>query len=171
MSLARPVPEPVEGPDPHRLPGRSLSLSKGRTPSSTPRGTFPPIIVPPTVLQHVSGNVSCPFRSPSRAPLKHGPFPHSGLDPESPPRHSRPDRESLKTVCHEIAILRIQTRQMPLSKPGSATFQATRARFRARPFWSIQAPCHFDRAPASGEIFQHASRHVSAHYRSPTRAP
>ena len=55
-------------------------------------------------------------------------IPHSGLDPES-----------LKTFCREIAILRIQPRQMPLYKPVSAASQATRGRFRARPFWSREA--------------------------------
>ena len=65
---------------------------------------------------------------------------------ESPPRHSRLDRESLKTVCREIAILRTQPRQMPLSKPMSAAFRATRGRFRARPFQPSQALCHSGRA-------------------------
>ena len=30
-------------------------------------------------------------------------LPHSGPDPESPTRHSQPDRESLKTVCRKNA--------------------------------------------------------------------
>ena len=79
---SRPVPEPVEGPDGARLLslfGRSLSLSKHQATSSTPQGTFLGHIVPPPVLQHVPGNVSSHFRTPTRAPLKHGPFLIPGL--------------------------------------------------------------------------------------------
>ena len=63
-------PEPDFVPD-HSGRSRPLVIStehpRVENSSSTPRGTFPPIIVPPPVLQHVPGNVSGHFRSPCRA--------------------------------------------------------------------------------------------------------
>ena len=48
----------------HASPCRWQGVGK---PCGTPRGTFPPIIVPPPVLQHVARHVLGPFRSLSRA--------------------------------------------------------------------------------------------------------
>ena len=50
------------------------------------------------------------------------------------------------------------------TKLGSATSQTTRGRFRARPFSPSHATCHFDRAPASGEIYDSTSQLLSTFF-------
>ena len=56
------------------------------------------------------------------------------LIPASPLRHSGPDPESPKRSATKTPFYALRRGRPPIHEPGSATFQASQGRKRARPF-------------------------------------